>query len=377
MTPTSLRILKALAVGGVTSLVLVACSGGGTNNSTSLASHQTLKFPILGDFGTLDPGEISVETDSEIAQNMYNGLLKYDNNLNIVPDIAAAMPTVSSDGLTYTFKLRQDVTFSNGDKVTSKDVLYSWNRAASMSGSYGTSDGTNLSAIVGYDKVSKSKATAAALEKLLEANDPSVTMSGLTAVDTYTVKVQLANPAGWFLSAISLTGSTGQLVDENAVKQDFENWWTNPATAIGTGPYKMTSRVPKASVDFASVTNWWGCPKPTVTKVDRDIINHASPAITKYEQGGYDIYGYGGYSNAPVADILRIQGTPNEKSQLLLNPNVRTTGLIFNMVSDGKRLAKGPFTLDGGQSAHDLRLAFALAVDKKKLATVVWPERRS
>ena len=137
MTPTSLRILKALAVGGVTSLVLVACSGGGTNNSTSLASDQTLKFPILGDFGTLDPGEISVETDSEIAQNMYNGLLKYDNNLNIVPDIAAAMPTVSSDGLTYTFKLRQDVTFSNGDKVTSKDVLYSWNRAAWLQGGYG------------------------------------------------------------------------------------------------------------------------------------------------------------------------------------------------------------------------------------------------
>jgi oligopeptide transport system substrate-binding protein len=371
MTPTSLRFLKALCVGTAATLALVACGNNTTNTGTSLAADQTLKFPLLDDFGTLDPAIADAETDQEIQQNMFNGLTKFDNNLAVVPDLASKMPTVSSDNLTYTFTLRKDVTFSNGDKFTSKDVLYSWNRAASMSGAYGTSYGTNLAAIVGFGTVAKNAKVGAALETLLEAKDASVTMTGLTAPDDYTIKVQLSHPAGWFLPAISLTGSTGQIVDVNAVKQDFDNWWQNPATAVGTGPYKMTSRVPKASVDFASVPNWWGSPKPTVTKVHLDIINDASTAITKYEQGGYDIYGYGGYSNAPVADILRIQGTPNEKSQLLLNPKVRTTWLSFNMVSDNKRLAKGPFTLDGGQSAHDLRLAFALAVDKKKLATVV------
>jgi oligopeptide transport system substrate-binding protein len=372
MTPTSLRFLKALCVGAAATLVLVACGNNTTNTGTSLAADQTLKFPLLDDFGTLDPAIADAETDQEIQQNMFNGLVKFDVNLNVVPDLAASMPTVSSDGMTYTFKLRPDVTFSNGDKFTSKDVLYSWNRAAAMSSAYGTSYGSIIFApVAGFDTATKNKTVGAALEKLLEANDPSVVMSGLTAPDANTVKVQLAVPAGWFLAAIALTGSVGQIVDVNAVKQDFDNWWTNPATAIGTGAYKMTSRVPKASVDFASVPSWWGSPKPTVTKVHLDIINDASSAITKYEQGGYDIYGYGGYSNAPVADVLRIQGTPNEKSQLLLRAKARTTWLSFNMVSDGKRLAKGPFTLDGGQSAKDLRTAFALAVDKKKLATVV------
>ena len=375
MTPTSFRFLKALCVGGAASLVLVACGGGGTTTGTTLAADQTLRFPILDDFGTLDPGIADAETDQEIQQNMFNGLVKFDVNLNVVPDIAAKMPVVSADGLTYDFTLRQDVTFSNGDKVTAKDVLYSWNRSASMSGAYGTSYGTNLAAIVGYSTVSKSKVVGAALEKLLEANDPSVTMSGLTAPDGptgYTIKVRLNNAAGWFLSAISLTGSTGQLVDQNAVKQDFDNWWTNPATAIGTGPYKMTARTPKASIDFAAVANWWGSPKPTVKNVHIEVIQSSSSAITKYEQGGYDIYGYGGYSQAAsVADILRIQGTANEKAQLLLHPKVRTTWVTFNMVSDSTRQAKGPFTLDGGQAAHDLRLAFTLAVDKTKLALVV------
>jgi oligopeptide transport system substrate-binding protein len=367
MTPTSLRILKALAVGGVASLALVACGGGG-GGGTSLASNQSLTFPILSDFGTLDPAIADAETDTEISQNMFDGLVKFDDNLNIVADLATAVPTASADGLNYTFTLRHDAKFSNGDLFTSKDVLYSWNRAAAMQGAYAT----NLSPIDGYGTVSSNTASGAALEALLEKNDKSVIMSGLTAPDPYTVKVKLATPAGWFMTAIALGGTTGWIVDQNAVKQDFDNWWTNPATAIGTGPYKMTARVPKQSVDFAAVDNWWGSPKPTVTKVHLDVsVNDASTAITKYEQGGYDAVGYGGYSSLPVADILRIQGTSNEKAQLTLQPKVRTYWVSFNMVHDAKRQAGGPFLLADGQAAHDLRLAFALAVDKTKLVSVV------
>src|SRR6202140_3430671 len=177
MTPISYRILKALAMGGVTSLVLVACGGGGGNTGTSLASNQTLSFPILSDFGTLDPAIADAETDTEISQNMFDGLVKFDENLNIVPDLATAIPTADSSG-NYTFALRHDVTFSNGDKLTSKDVLYSWNRSAAMAGAYGTSYGGNLSPITGYSTVSTNKVVGAKLETLLEANDPTVTMSG-------------------------------------------------------------------------------------------------------------------------------------------------------------------------------------------------------
>ena len=371
MTPLSLRFLKVLSIAGTASLVLGAC-GGGTTNNNGLAADQTLKFPILDDYATLDPAIADAETDTEISQNLFNGLVKFDNSLNVVPDIASAMPTVSSDGLTYTFPLRHDVTFSNGDKVTSKDVLYSWNRAAAMSGAYGTSYGGNLSPIVGYSTASSNKEVGAKLETLLEANDPSVTMSGLTAPDAYTVVAKLKSAAGWWLSAIALTGSTGFIVDQNAVKQDFDNWWSNPATAVGTGPYKMTARIPKQSEDFAAVSNWWGSPKPTVTKVHIDILQSAASAITAYEQGSYDLYGYGGWSQAAgVGDIKRIQATANEKDQLLLQPKVRSTWATFNMVSDKSRTGGGPFTLAGGQAAHDLRMAFDLAVDKNKLAEVV------
>jgi oligopeptide transport system substrate-binding protein len=368
MAPSSFRLLKLLGVGALASIAVAACGPGGGTNTGGLAADQTLNFPILADFGTLDPAVADAETDQEIQQNMFDGLVRFDQNLNIVPDLATAVPTATNNGLTYTFKLRNDVTFSNGDKFTSKDVLYSWNRAAAYQGSYAT----NLAAIKGYDVVAKNKETGAALEALLEKNDPSVTLSGLTAPDPTTVVVNMSAPAGWFLTAIALAGSTGWIVDQNAVKQDPDNWWTKPATAIGTGPFKMVDYTPKQVVDFAAVDNWWGSPKPTLKKVHVDIsVTNASTAITKYEQGGYDIYGYGGYSNAPVADILRIQGTSSEKSQLLLHPKVRSYWVSFNVVSDAKRPAKGPFTLDQGDSAKNLRTAFALAVDKKKLVDTV------
>ena len=126
--------LRAVSLASMAGILLVAC-GSSSGQSQNLASDQTMKFPYFGEFGTLDPGELSAEVDSEIAQNIFNGLTRFDNNLAIQPDIATDVPTtsnggISADGLTYTFHLRKDVTFSNGDKVTSKDVLYSWNRSA-------------------------------------------------------------------------------------------------------------------------------------------------------------------------------------------------------------------------------------------------------
>jgi oligopeptide transport system substrate-binding protein len=133
----------------------------------------------------------------------------------------------------------------------------------------------------------------------------------------------------------------------------------------------MTAYTPKVSIDFTAVPNWWGSPRPTLTSIHIDILGNAESAITAYEQGSYDVYGYGGYSNAPVDAILRIQANASEKSQLLLHPKVRTTWVQFNLVQDSSRVAGGPFLLSGGAAAKNLRLAFALAVDKAKLATVV------
>jgi oligopeptide transport system substrate-binding protein len=347
--------------------MLVGCTGGGAPPpKVGLSAAQTLTFPIAGEFNSLDPATLDTPADSQIAHNLYDGLVRLDDDMQVAPDIAVSLPVVSSDGLTYTFTLRTDVTFSNGDKVTSKDVLYSWNRAAAMQGPYSV----NLSAIAGYDVVSRNRASGPALEALLEKKDPSVTMSGLTAPDGHTVVVQLATPAGWFLPAIAQPSVTGMIVDENVVKTDFDNWWTKPETLVGTGAFRMTAHSPNQSYDFAAVSRWWGSPRPTLSNVHLEIAPDPTSAIGTYEQGGYDVVGFGAYG-VLVRDVLRIQSTPSEKGQLLLQPKNATYWVSFNLVADAKRAAAGPFTIDQGKTAHDLRLAFAIAVDRTRLAKEV------
>src|SRR5207249_9176037 len=84
---------------------------------------------------------------------------------------------------------------------------------------------SNLSAITGYEHVATNQVSGAALEALLEKNDPAVTMSGLTAPDDYTVVVKLTGAAGWFESAIAQPSVAGMIVDQKVVKGNFENWF--------------------------------------------------------------------------------------------------------------------------------------------------------
>ena len=358
---------RGLALGLAAMFVLAACGGStSSTNSTNLAATQKLTFPILGDFGSLDPGVFDAETDSEIAQNIFSGVVKFDDGLNVVCDLCTELPNVSSDGMTYTFKLNPAAKFSNGDPVNAAAVIYSWNRAAALGNSYAA----NFAPVTGFDTVSKNKLAGAELESALEGG--TVKLSGLSSTDDHTVVAKLDHPAGYFLQSLALV-ATGWIVDPKVVKTDPDNWWTKPETLIGSGPYKMTARVPKQSVDFAAVDNYWGSQKPVIKTIHLDILDSASTAIAAYEQGKYDIYGFGGYSNAPVDDVLRIQKTDKEKDQLHLQPKVRSYWVSYNLTCGGARPAKGPFCGPEGTSgaAHDLRLAFALAVDKSVLTNVV------
>jgi oligopeptide transport system substrate-binding protein len=338
-----LRALRSFAVLGAIGIVLAACGAGqGNQQSGQLAANQTLRFPLNDDIGTFDPAFLNAAVDAAFAQNIFDGLLRFDKNMNIVPDIAKQMPDVSSDGLTYTFKLRNDVKFSNGDQVKAKDFIYSWSRAARLQGDYAS----DLALVQGYADVKSKKAT---------------TLSGLTAPDDYTLQVKLSEPGGYFLTEVAFFTAVTAVVSEKAVTSGGEDtWWTKPETLVGTGPYKMSARTPKQSLDFVPVDNWWGSPKPVIKKIHVDIIADLSSAVAKYEQGGFDNVGFGDMNgNIPPEDILRIKGGP-KKNELSFVPKTRTTWVGFNYT-------KGPFA---GTAGKDLRMAFSLAIDRDKLVDV-------
>jgi oligopeptide transport system substrate-binding protein len=365
-----------LAVLGL--LTAAACGSTSSSGSKSgtLASTQVLNFPVFSDPGSWDPGEDVAETDSELMENVFDNLWRFNDSLQIVPDIALSVPTVanggiSADGLTYTVKLNPAAKFSNGDPVTSKDVLYSWNRATALQGGYAYT----MSAIQGFSAVQAAAGAPTAsfqgnIETQLAAGNSAFQMSGLTAPDPETVQIKLSEPCGWCLSAWSLQSVVGAIVDENAIKTNPVNWWQSPSTLIGTGAYKLTSYIPKEKIVFTKVANWWGNPKPTINTVNIDIKDPSTAPTTvdAFFQHNYDIVGYGGFSaNIPLANILAIKANSNEKQDLLTQPKGRTTWLSFNV---GYPAAGGPFLGETAQ-AKGLRMAFDLAVDKTGLATTV------
>jgi oligopeptide transport system substrate-binding protein len=347
-----LRAVRPLAVMGAISVLVAACGGSSAAN-TGLAADQTLRFPSDSAIGTLDPAQINAETDVELYQNLFDGLLKFDDTLKVVPDIATKLPDISPDGLTYTFKLNANAKFWNGHAVKASDFIYSFSRAANEGQD---AYGSNFDHVVGYDDVVAVKDWA----------HNQKMMSGMTAPDDHTLVIKLTSPWGVFNTELALA-SAAQVVDPTVVNKDDTNWWASPATAVGTGPYKMVSYTPKQSIAFDAVPNWWGSPQPTVQHVKIDFIGDMAQGVIKYEAGGYDLIGYGGMgSDTPIADIIRIKADPVLSKQLKFVNKVRT---IWVQYAFGRADSVFKGDLQSGP-AHDLRMAFSLAIDRAQLVQV-------
>jgi oligopeptide transport system substrate-binding protein len=327
----------------LTAFALAACNP--TSNPaptpTPLASDQTLSFPIAQDVADFDPALISNPADVDILQNVFSGLYRFDERLREVPDIAVDMPTVSPDGREYTFRLRTDARFSNGDRITATDFQYSWNRAAARQGDYAGL----FSLISGYAAVAAGRTR---------------TMVGITVVDPTTLKVRLTKPAGYFLTIVGLWPYW--VVDQKVIQSAGENAWFNrPETLIGSGPFRMTGRTPGQSMDFQPVPGWYGGKTGALSRVHIEVVADAAAQVSHYEAGVFSLVGYA-RQGLPAAAATRYTSDADLAHQLTLVP----LGVSFWV---GFNLKSGPFAgIDGGRTG---RHAFSQAIDRKALVEAV------
>jgi oligopeptide transport system substrate-binding protein len=352
---TRIRRLRILAATAGAAIFALACQGNNTGQSEQLDPNQTLNWSMASDVKSLDPAKVSSAVDITFLAEMYSGLLKFDKNLKIVPDAATSLPDVSSDGKTYTFKLRKDVKFWNGDPVTAKDWVYSWNRTTKTGKAYAS----NLSVITGWTDVKKKKAD---------------TMSGLTAPDDYTLVAKLDQPAGYWLSQLAMP-TAAEVLSQKAVQQGGEDtWWQKPETAVGTGPFKLTRREPGKVMEFAPVANWWGGSTGTLKTVHVDIGVDPASAVQKFETKGYDLIGMA--NNGPDPDnILRYKNDPSKSKLEHIYPGARTTAFGYNFVNGPFAQAPGvtpgqPTADKGSDPGLDGRKALSLAVNRDNLVDV-------
>jgi oligopeptide transport system substrate-binding protein len=154
-----------------------------------LAENQTFTYRILDEFPSIDPGMAEDVSGGEIIRDLFEGLYNQDGDGNVVPGVALSH-TVSDDLMTYTFTLRPEAKWSNGDPVTAQDFVYAWRRAASPELASPYAWFISLMGLENADAVIEE-------EKPLDA-------LGVKAVDDHTLEVRITSPKPFFPQMVTL-----------------------------------------------------------------------------------------------------------------------------------------------------------------------------
>lgn len=239
---------KLLAGTLLAGLLLATASGCSNSKSNSSASSQTPDKIVIGipqDFDSLDPHKYAASGTQEVMMNVFSGLVGASTDGRIVDDLASSY-TVSDDLKTVDFKLRQDVTFHNGSKMTAKDVKYSFDRLCGK-----TSDQT--------------QALSSTMAK---------SIADVSTVGDYEVKFTLSAPDASFVSKLVTIG----IIPEGSGPSQAQK-------PIGAGPYEFVSYTPGSNLILKKNPNYYIKGQPTIETAEFKIYTDSNAAQLALQNG--------------------------------------------------------------------------------------------
>ena len=260
-------IMLTAAACGSTATTLPAPEGGKPVVTSAAVEDGTLRVAALYDISTMDVAQTT--DDYMVPMNVFDRLfeseVQSDGSTDVVPSLCEDY-TVSDDGLTYTFTLRDGVVFSNGSALTASDVQYTFERLL-------TAGGVN-------DDIPLEVAGAEALQ-----NGEADTLEGFSVIDDthFTVTLNTAN-AGFLAE---LTAPAMSVVDKETV-ESVANFGMSCEDTVGTGPYKVTEWVVNDHFTLEYNDKYWG-DEPSVKKAIVSIIPDPSTQNLMYQNGELDI----------------------------------------------------------------------------------------
>lgn len=209
----------ALAASALTALA--GCGGGKApaGSAPAAASDDNVMSFYLSEPAYIDPYNAQENQGTAVARAMFDGLMTWDWDTNsAVPVCAAEAPTVSEDGLVYTFKLKEGMTFHNGDPVDAESFVRGWTRVADPTMETPSDICYHLAPVAGYAEFNAGDTTE---------------FTGLKAVDELTFEVTLTDPMGDFPAVCC---HPGLVPVPKAATDDPKSFLEQP---IGNGPFMM------------------------------------------------------------------------------------------------------------------------------------------
>lgn len=257
----------------------------------------------------------------------FSGLVSFDPQLRLTPEIAESWD-VTEGGTVYTFHLRENARFHDGQPVTAQDFIYSWERAAAPATGSDTAL-TYLGDIVGLKQMHAGSADH---------------VSGLKAIDDHMLQVTIDAPKPYFL--LKLTYPTAFVLDKDNVESG-DDWYRQPN---GTGPYRLKHWEPFKSIVYERNTDFY-LGAPNIPYIVMEL--YAGTGMQLYETGDIDITG------VPSFDVSRVTDPADPlNADLVAGADLCTSYTVF----------------DNGQPPFDdpkVRQAFTMAFDRQKYIDVV------
>ncbi len=282
---------------------------------------------------TINPHKSTGVTEANIEADIFEGLTTYAPNGDIIPGAAESWE-ISDDGKTYTFKLRQNAKWSNGDPVTAADFVF------------GLQDAVNPETAADYAPILDVIVNAAAIRKTEEKD---MSKLGATAVDDHTLKIELTGPTPYFLGL--LRHPIAYPVHKATVEK-FKDDWTKPGNIVSNGAYQLTEWTPQASLTYVKNPNYWDAANVKVDKVVMYPTEDLAEELKRFKAGElhatYD---------APSEQIPDLEA--NFADEFKNTPYLGTYYYVVN-------LTREPL---GAQI--DLRKALSLAVDRETLVSKI------
>lgn len=328
-------VLAAAAVFGMTACGQQADPSEGTvtGSASGDALSGVLRVAAVADMTTMDVTKTT--NDYMVPMNVFDRLFEVevqpDGSSQIVPSLCADH-TISEDGKTYHFVLKEGVTFSNGNPLTASDVQYTFEWLL-------TAGGVN-------DDVALEVEGAQALK-----DGQADSLSGFHVIDDRTFEITLTNANAGFLA--ELTGPAMSIVDGETMEQ-AKNFGIACEDTIGTGPYKITEWVVNDHYTLEYNDRYWG-EEPSAKKVIVSIIPDASTQNLMYQNGELDILDLENLDSAIVESTYKTVYA----DRLLKASRVGITYMSFN--------ANNPYLSD-----VNVRRAIQMAVDVDTIVSSVY-----
>ena len=243
----------------------------------TLAEKQTLVRNNGSEVQSLDPHKIDGVPESNISRDLFEGLVISDVDGHPVPGVAEKWE--NKDGKVWTFHLRKDAKWSNGEPVTAGDFVYSWRRLADPN------TASPYSSYLQYGHLAN-------IDDIIAGKKPTSDL-GVKALDDHTLEVTLDEPVPYFYKL--LVHSSMSPVPQSAIEK-YNEKWTQPGNIISNGAYKLKDWVVNERIVLDRNPQYWDNGKTVINEVTYLPIASEVTDVNRYRSGEIDMT----YNTMPI-----------------------------------------------------------------------------